>query len=309
MTALLRIALLGGIAAYVAWAWVAISAGAAVLPFVVGAPLVYLVIPALTSTFWFALAWWWRTPRPPDAQLGCAGSLRLWAGEVLAIAESIPLLAFHRSFVRDPAPAPSSHPIVLVHGLVCNEGVWFSLKRFLARRGMGPAYSLSYGPPFASIEIFAAQLAAKIDGVLAATGAQQVTLVGHSMGGLVSRAYLRRYGSARVARLVTLGTPHRGSMLAWVLGGESVSQLRPQCEWLTELNLPTQPLAVPVTAIWSRHDNMVAPQANAMLEGADNIAVVGIGHNALLYDRSVHELVLARLSQRHSRSVPVASAA
>ena len=309
MTALLRIVLVGGIAGYVAWAWRAVSAGAAVLPWVVAAPFVYLAIPALTSSFWFVLAWWWRTPRPAEAQLGFGGSLRLWVGEVLAIAASIPLLAFHRSFVRDPAPAQSSEPIILVHGLVCNQGIWFSLKRFLASRGVGPAYSLSYGPPFASIEIFAAQLAAKIDAVLEETGAQQVTLVAHSMGGLVSRAYLRRYGSARVARLVTVGTPHRGSMLAWVLGGESVSQLRPQCEWLAELNLPTQPLAVPTTAIWSRHDNMVAPQVNAMLEGAENIAVVGIGHNALLYDRSVHELVLARLPQRQGSSVPVASAA
>src|SRR4051794_26754927 len=132
MTALLRIVLLGGIAAYVAWAWRAVSAGASVLPWIVAAPLVYLAIPALTISFWFALAWWWRTPRPPEAQLGLAASLRLWAGEVLAIAESIPLLAFHRSFVRDPAPAQSPEPIILVHGLVCNEGVWFSLKRFLA---------------------------------------------------------------------------------------------------------------------------------------------------------------------------------
>ena len=68
-----------------------------------------------------------------------------------------------------------------------------------------------------------------------------MTLVGHSMGGLVSRAYLRRYGSARVAGLVTLGTPHRGSMLAWVLGGESVSQLRPDCQWLAALNRPPEP--------------------------------------------------------------------
>src|SRR3982751_5590611 len=105
MTALLRIALLGGIAAYAAWAWGAVSSGAAVLPWIIAAPLVYLAIPALTSSFWFALAWWWRTPRPPEAQLGFAASLRLWVGEVLAIAESIPLLAFHRSFVRDPAPA------------------------------------------------------------------------------------------------------------------------------------------------------------------------------------------------------------
>jgi hypothetical protein len=63
------------------------------------------------------------------------------------------------------------------------------------------------------------------------------------------------------------------------------------------MNLGKKPLPVPVTAIWSRHDNMVAPQANATLEGAENIAVIGIGHNELLYDRGVHELVAAKLGR------------
>src|SRR3954465_8009718 len=133
MITLLPIALIGGFAAYIAWAWQAVAQGVSPWLYIVGAPLVYLAIPAITTTFWFALAWKWRTPRPPDARLGLAGSLRLWLGEVRAIALSIPLLAFHRSFVRDPAPASSSSsassavttPIILVHGLVCNEGVWF----------------------------------------------------------------------------------------------------------------------------------------------------------------------------------------
>jgi hypothetical protein len=40
---------------------------------------------------------------------------------------------------------------------------------------------------------------------------------------------------------------------------------------------------------------MVAPQASARLEGADNVAVVGVGHNALIDSedvaaRVVHEM-------------------
>ena len=56
---------------------------------------------------------------------------------------------------------------------------------------------MSYGPPLSSIERFVDQVAAKIDAILAATGASKVALVGHSMGGLVARAYLRRYGRRR----------------------------------------------------------------------------------------------------------------
>src|SRR5690606_25382603 len=43
------------------------------------------------------------------------------------------------------------------------------------------------------------------------SGAEQVNLVGHSMGGLVARALLQTSAGRRVQRLLTLGTPHRGS--------------------------------------------------------------------------------------------------
>jgi pimeloyl-ACP methyl ester carboxylesterase len=67
----------------------------------------------------------------------------------------------------------------------------------------------------------AKELADRIDGARAAHGdAVRVTLVAHSMGGLVARYYLEsgdfaaRPGLAKVARLITLATPHRGAPLA-----------------------------------------------------------------------------------------------
>jgi hypothetical protein len=48
---------------------------------------------------------------------------------------------------------------------------------------------------------------------------------------------------------------------------------------------------VPITSIWSRHDSMVAPQASSVLGNAENIALVGIAHNALLGDRKVMVMV------------------
>lgn len=64
-------------------------------------------------------------------------------------------------------------------------------------------------------------LADKVDAAVAAHGAgAEVTLIGHSMGGLVSRYYLesgdfdQRPGLKAVRDLITLGTPHRGAPLA-----------------------------------------------------------------------------------------------
>ncbi len=50
-----------------------------------------------------------------------------------------------------------------------------------------------------------------IDAVKLKTKASKVILVGHSMGGLAIREYLRSYYNDDVAKVVTIGTPHLGS--------------------------------------------------------------------------------------------------
>ncbi len=183
--------------------------------------------------------------------------------------------------------------MVLIHGVLVNDGVWLRLRRFLLRHGIAPVYTLNYGPPLADIPWFAAQLAARIEEIRAATGSGQVVLVAQSMGGLVARAYLRRFGSARVAMLITIGTPHHGSMLAHSFPGTCLAQMQPGNPWLVDLNRDeAAPAPVPIASIWSRHDSMVAPQASAMLACAENFALIGVGHNALIADRRVMELVV-----------------
>jgi pimeloyl-ACP methyl ester carboxylesterase len=61
---------------------------------------------------------------------------------------------------------------------------------------------------------YAADLAAFVDAVLRATGAEKVDLVGHSMGGLVARSYLQFHeGYARVRRLLLVSSPVTGVSL------------------------------------------------------------------------------------------------
>lgn len=194
-------------------------------------------------------------------------------------------MALHRLLMHDPAPAPAQRPVILVHGVLVNDGVWFSFRRRLAGLGIGPIYTANLLPPYAGIDHFARQLSARIEAVCAATGAERVALVCHSMGGLVARAYLRQTGAKRVECVVTIGTPHHGSVLAWMWVGRALAQMRPGNPWLAELNSQeTKPFPVPLTSIWSRHDSMVAPQASSELAFADNVALVGVGHNALLND-------------------------
>jgi triacylglycerol esterase/lipase EstA (alpha/beta hydrolase family) len=188
--------------------------------------------------------------------------------------------------------------VLLLHGVLCNAGVLYGLRRDLVCRGIGPVYTLSYGPPLASIEAFAEQVAAKVDAILGVTGASRVAIVGHSMGGLVARAYLRRYGEAKIASIMTLGAPHHGSVHAWLFPGACLRQLRPGNSWLAGLNeSEDRPGPVRIVSLWSWHDSMVAPQTSSRLAAAENIELVGIGHNALLGERRVFDLVAAELAR------------
>ena len=297
MTALLLFVLLAaGGTSYVTWAKHATASGVPGWWFIVGAPIAYLTPVVLLVALWFLISWIWRTPRPPGAQLGPTRSMRTFVDEVLAIAASWPLMVLHRLVMRDPAPAPCARPVILVHGVLVNDGVWFGFRRHLARAGISGVYTVNYGPPHADIERYAGQLATKIAAVCAATGAQRVVLIGHSMGGLVSRAYLRRYGVSRVEQLITIGTPHHGSLLAWSFPGRCLAQMRPGNRWLTELNRnESSPSPMPITSIWSWHDSMVIPQASSELACAENLAIEGVGHNALLSDMGSLKLTVQAL--------------
>lgn len=298
MTAfVLMLALVLGTGAYVRWAAQQVSGGAELWWFVLGAPIAYFLPAIVLVTIWFSLAWIFRTPRPPEARIGLRATLHMYWTELWVVAVSWPLMALHRWLIRDPPPAPATRPVLLVHGVLVNDGVWLAFRRHLQCQGIGPVYTINYGPPLADIEIFAEQLDAKIAAILAATGAEQVVLVGHSMGGLVARACLRRFGGARVARVITLGTPHHGSVLAYMFPGRSLAQLRPGNAWLTELNRGEHDGAppVPIASIWSRHDSMVAPQASSELRYAQNVALIGIAHNALLANAEIRRLVVAEV--------------
>ena len=118
----------------------------------------------------------------------------------------------------------SGPPLVMLHGLCMNEAQWrrdgADFPAALAALGYMP-FGLRYnsGRP---IWRNGADLAALLEGVPG-----PLTLVGHSMGGLVARSAIAQAGARRWPRrlktLVTLGTPHQGAPLE--RGGQQVQQL------------------------------------------------------------------------------------
>jgi triacylglycerol esterase/lipase EstA (alpha/beta hydrolase family) len=167
--------------------------------------------------------------------------------------------------------------------------------RALGARGES-VYAISYEPVYGDIDLWVPRLAACIDELLAATGQERVVLVAHSLGGLAARAYLRAYGGAKVARVITLGAPHHGSMHAHLGAGENARQMEPGSPWLTALSAAENGgVAAPLVSIYSRHDNFVTPQASAAHPHARNVALAGVGHLAMLFSRPVRELIVREI--------------
>lgn len=133
-------------------------------------------------------------------------------------------------------------PVVMVHGFGSDYTVWLSYlgpSGFLALTGL-KGYAVGDGQvegtmhtgnllnPTARTNTIAgnaAALAEYIDNVKAVTGAEQVDLVVHSMGGLISRYYIDRLmGERDVAQLIMLGTPNGGSNCALMIGSLGLYQ-------------------------------------------------------------------------------------
>ena len=123
-------------------------------------------------------------------------------------------------------------------------------------------------------------------------------LVAHSMGGLVCRAYLRRFGGDRVEALVTMGSPHHGTFHAYMANGENGQQMRPGNRWLRELNDAVVP--VPFTSIYSVHDTVISPQDSSVMPGADNVCLSAIGHVSMPGGAQARAQLVQALTRLHA---------
>jgi pimeloyl-ACP methyl ester carboxylesterase len=136
-------------------------------------------------------------------------SLRMVGTEVSALgaaALSMPLRFVLEQECFDPG-SPHPTPVVLVHGFLGDPTNFLLLRRYLATRGIRNFTAFSYGPRL-DYQRLACRLGRLIETICLATGAADVDVVGHSLGGLVARYLVEISAGSRVRRLVTLGAPY-----------------------------------------------------------------------------------------------------
>jgi triacylglycerol lipase len=298
---LMRLVLLGEVALYAIVSFLLLRAGcqAGNIALVVVVLLLGRRGIAIAGTYVIAAAN--RFPLPGDRKLGWFAFLRMVLTDFAAFVVMFSIVQpFERIFLGGDRLVPvqiGRLPVLLLHGYRSNRGAWFWQRRRLERAGWVVA-TINLEPVFASIDDYVGQVRQRIEDICVATGAGQVILVGHSMGGLVARAYLRAHGTARVAKLITLGTPHHGSRLAKFGPGLNARQMEPDSDWLATLNRPGgSPLPAHTVSARSLYDSYVIPQDSPLLAGARDIEIGAVGHQAMVLVPATTRILLAELSQ------------
>jgi pimeloyl-ACP methyl ester carboxylesterase len=172
-------------------------------------------------------------------------------------------------------------PVILVHGTFGDMTVSWNLVSpaltaegycvfalDLVRRGMAP------------IDQSADKLAAFIDEVLTRTGAPQVSLVGHSQGGMLGR-YVARFRDKLgvIDDIVALAPSSHGTTNPLApgvagLGCPACAEQQAGSPFMTKLNAPPEAPPPPsYTVVSTKYDEVVTPYRSQALQGATNVVL------------------------------------
>lgn len=192
--------------------------------------------------------------------------------------------------------------VILLPGAFGQELVYWNVWEYFLEKDGFHVYPASF-PRFtlSDLTMSARLLAEKVEEVKAVEDTDRVALVGHSMGGLIARHYIKFLdGRKHVSRLTCLGTPHHGTWFgatAPILRG--TRQILPGSEFLTSLNDPKAAHGVPILNIWSPYDGVVIPSRSSLLElpEVENRALPYAGHWGMLVSRRAYRWVREALER------------
>jgi triacylglycerol esterase/lipase EstA (alpha/beta hydrolase family) len=245
-------------------------------------------------------------------------SVRSFYGEVAGYVRGA--LAQGNKIERRTDFTKCERPVLLIYGFAQTRRVLNVLENRLRRDGYC-VWSINQGGLFdtfntGGIEDLAALVGEKIARLVKRHDLPKIDIVAHSMGGLVARYYVKRLGGDRYVRnLVTMGTPHHGTPIAFpgivALGAFSraIWQLAPMSPFIRRLKQGEFPRGVRLVSVYSKTDR-ICPYPSCLLElnqtNVKNILIEGeISHRDLLTKKAVYEIVRQELEDGPPRVKPV----
>ncbi len=209
--------------------------------------------------------------------------------EALAFARQAALMPLNVG-ARAPDAVPESDDIVvLLHGLFATAGVLRPLSQRIEMEASAHTASFSYapGPGVHAVARRLGRLLAPLP-----SGAR-LHLVGHSMGGIVARWFVQELGGdPRIVQTISLGSPFNGTRTARFMPTTAGRDISPDSKVLHRLaERPSH--CVPHLSVAASHDTVITELA--VFRQGERVLIEGCGHNGLLFDARVAEVVVSRI--------------
>jgi len=174
-------------------------------------------------------------------------------------------------------------PVLLLHGLSDTQVIFNRMAAYLSQQGH-TVYSLDLEPANASLglELLSDQVADYVANHLPRN--TSFDLVGFSMGGIVGRYYVQRLGGIeRVQRLITVASPHQGTLSAYTSPHLGSVQMRPNSSFLQALNDDIAMLEqLNFTSIWTPLDLMILPAHSSQIPVGKNLQIPILTHTGMV---------------------------
>lgn len=178
-----------------------------------------------------------------------------------------------------------ANPVLLVHGFLIDMRVFNKMSAYLTALDK-QVHRFNLETNYGNLGLD--KLAEQISNYVAKNfpPSQKFDLIGLSMGGLVSRYYLQKLGgSDRVERFITISSPHKGTLMAHFLPLTSCVQMRPNSEFLQDLNRDLKPLTkVNYTCLWTPYDFIIVPPESSLLGIGKEIKLEVFTHRMMVRD-------------------------
>lgn len=194
---------------------------------------------------------------------------------------------------NDPKEGP---PVVLIHGLYHNASAWAFYRWRLRCKGYGRIYAFTYSSwnstfwdIYGKLETWMARVERDCPG-------EDIVMVGHSMGGLLAKTYAAKRDASQssgIRRVITIGSPYKGSKMVVFGLGLLADSLRYQGPLIRELENFEPSSGLPCVAFYSPVDNMVLPPESLMPpSGWKRERTAPLGHMGALYHGPTFKRVL-----------------
>ncbi|BDQ34669.1 esterase/lipase family protein [Pseudodesulfovibrio portus] len=220
------------------------------------------------------------------------GVVTAMLADAVALASSLFLL------LPEDDPDTPGVPVVMVHGLYHNRTAWLIMKRRLRKAGYTNLHTYQYNSFTRDFEPAVHGLLRKLDSLPGGRDAG-VVLMGHSLGGLVSRCVAGnpQYRD-RIKGLITLGSPHHGSDLARLGGNRMARDLIPGRHISRAVDRMPDPHC-PRLGIFTLTDDYVFPLSMLRTgrEGWQEKICSPMAHVWMLYSREISAMVVDFLKE------------